>query len=218
LATLGFPAPYQNLLLSEDYQRTGGLIVVFGATGAGKTTTAAATIVARLERLGGFCLCVEDPPENVLEGFHGTNGYVEQMDASDIGYEQALIEALRCFPSGIPSMLLLGEIRSKAEAYEAMQVALDGHLVITTMHAKDIPSGLSRLASLAEATGESETRSMLASGLVLALHQSRTNGAPRLTALKFNKVATAIVQNGAFHHLQDEILKQNKLLQANRHV
>lgn len=210
LSELGFPLEYQRLLLSEDLQRTGGLVIFFGATGAGKTTSAASTVVARLENLGGFCLCVEDPPENNLEGFHGLAGYAEQMDASDIGYEQALVEALRCFPAGRPSMLLLGEIRSKDEAYEAMQAALDGHLVITTMHAKDIISGLSRLASLAGAAGEKDTRAMLASGLSLVLHQSLANNSPRISALKFNQIASAIVQNGSFHQLQDEILKQNK--------
>lgn len=212
LDELGFGLAYQSLLMSEDLRRTGGLVIIFGATGAGKTTTAAATVVSRLQHLGGYCLCVEDPPENVLQGFHGSAGYAEQMDASDIGYELALVEALRCFPSQCPSMLLLGEIRTKDEAYEALQTALDGHLVITTMHAKDIISGLSRLTSLASAAGETETRSMLASGLTLAVHQSLANKTPKMSALRFNPNASAIVQNGALHQLQDEILKQNRAL------
>jgi Tfp pilus assembly pilus retraction ATPase PilT len=213
LSALGFPPAYQNLLLSEELRRTGGLVVIFGATGAGKTTTAAATVVSRLQTLGGYCLCVEDPPENMLHGFHGERGYAEQMDASEIGYEATLVEALRCFPSQSASMMLLGEIRTKAEAFEALQTALDGHLVVTTMHAKDIVSGLSRLAALASATGEKDTRSLLAAGLALAVHQSLSNGTPRMTALRFNAGASAIVQNGALHLLQDEILKQNKTYQ-----
>lgn len=209
LTELGFKKDLENMLLAEDMQRTGGLVIVFGSTGAGKTTTVAGTIVSRLEKLGGYCLCVEDPPENILEGFHG-EGYIEQMDASEIGYEATLVDALRCFPSGRPSMMMLGEIRSKAEAYEAAQVALDGHLVFTTMHAKDIISGLSRLVSLVTASGEQGVRSMLAEGLLLAVHLRMSNNVPQMTVLKFNQMASAIVKNGELHRLQDEILLQNK--------
>lgn len=210
LADIGIPRAHQDLLTSPDFRRTGGLVVIFGATGVGKSTTAAATVIARLEKMGGYCLSVEDPPENILEGFHGESGYAEQMDASEIGYERALVDALRCFPSGENSMLLLGEIRSKAEAFEAMQAALDGHLVLTTMHAKDIISGLSRLAALASANGEKDTRQMLASGLLLAVHQGISNNTRKITALRFSPTSSAIVQNGAMHQLQDEILRQNK--------
>ena len=211
LTELGFKKDQESMLLSEELQRTGGLVIVFGATGAGKTTTVAGTIISRLEKMGGYCLCVEDPPENILEGFHG-DGYIEQMDASQIGYEAALVDALRCFPAGRSSMMMLGEIRSRAEAYEAAQVALDGHLVFTTMHAKDIVSGLSRLVSLISATGEQGTRAMLAEGLVLAVHLRLNNKVPQMSVLKFNQMASAIVKNGELHSLQDEILLQNKLV------
>ena len=208
---LGFLRSQVDLLLSEDLQRTGGLVIVFGPTGSGKTTTIAGTIVSRLEKLGGYCLCVEDPPENILEGFHG-EGYAEQMDASSVGYEAALIDALRCFPSGRPSMLMLGEIRSRAEAYELAQIGLDGHLVLTTMHAKDIVSGLTRLVSLVNASGEQDVRPMLSASLTLVLHLEMVNNKPKMTMLKFNQMASAIIKNGELHRLQDEILLQNKLL------
>jgi len=211
LDELGFRKEYTDILTSDELQRTGGLVIIFGGAGAGKTTTASATVAARLEKLGGYCLCVEDPPEMQLEGFYGTSGYCEQMDATSIGYEKALIEALRCFPSGKQSMLMLGEIRSNSDAYELIQVALDGHLVITTMHARDLISGLIRLTSKAGVTGEKEVRSMLASSLTLAIHQSLTNNVPQMQMLRFNATSSSIILNGSAHHLQDEILKQNKI-------
>lgn len=210
LKELHFKQEHTDLLMSAEMQRTGGLVVVFGSTGAGKTTTVSAVVKARLEALGGYCLCVENPPEYPLEGLHGTAGYCDQIDATEEGYEKALIKALRCFPAGMQSMLMLGEIRSTAEAYELTQVALDGHLVITTMHAKDIISGLNRLISLAGAKGESDVRTMLASSLTLAVHQSIVNGVPVMQVLKFNHTSSAIVQHGVLHNLQDEILKQNR--------
>lgn len=211
LENLGFRKEQVETLLSADLQRTGGLIVIFGNTGAGKTTTASAMVSSRLEQLGGYCLSVEDPPEYPLEGFYGKSGYCEQMDASSVGYERALIDSLRCFPSGRPSMLMLGEIRSSVEAYEVMQIALDGHLVITTMHAKDIVSGLIRLVSLAGVKGDADVRSMLSSSLTLVTHQSIANNVPNMQMLKMNQTSSAIIQNGAIFQLQDEILKQNRV-------
>ena len=210
LSELGLAREHVDLLLSSNLQQTGGLVIVFGTTGSGKTTTVAATVISRLEELGGYCLCVEDPPENRLEGFYGNGGYAEQIDASGIGYKAALIAALRCFPANKPSMLMMGEIRSAEDAYELMQIALDGHLVITTMHAKDIVSGLSRLVSLAGATGEKDVRAMLASGLNLVMHQTLADYSPKLSVLKFNQTASAIVHHGVLAHLQDEILRQNR--------
>lgn len=211
LQELGFLNDQVNLLLSDDLQKTGGLVIIFGTTGSGKTTTLAGTLVSRLEKFGGYCLCVEDPPENVMEGFHG-KGYLEQIDASGIGYEAALVDALRCFPTGSSSMMMLGEIRSRQEAYELTQIALDGHLVFTTMHSKDIISGLSRLVSLAGANGETAVRSMLANGLLMAVHLRMVGPRPKMTALRFNQTTSAIIKNGELHRLQDEILLQNKLL------
>lgn len=209
---LGFRPAIADALLSEDLRKRGGLVVIFGGSGAGKTTTMAATVLSRLEKWGGYCLCVEDPPEYRLEGFHGSAGYCEQVDATERGYERVLQDAMRCFPSGQRSLLMMGEIRSATAAYQLVQIALNGHLVLTTMHAKDIVSGLVRLISLAGQAGEGDIRAMLAESLVLALHQHMEQDTLQTQMLKFNQASSSLVQNGSLHLLHNEIALQNKAL------
>ncbi|WP_187627784.1 ATPase, T2SS/T4P/T4SS family [Paraburkholderia sp. UCT31] len=211
LDKLGLSAAQHAMLTNEELQRTGGLIIIGGTAGSGKTTTATGIMASRLKRFGGYGLTVEDPPEYPLEGFYGERGYCEQIDASKTGFTQAIMDALRCFPAGQHSMLMFGEVRSREAAYELIQVALDGHLVITTLHAKDIVSGISRLISLAaHANGEKEVRTMLAASLQMFVHQRLENGRLHIQTLKMDPVSSAIIQNGAIHSLQDIIIRQNK--------
>jgi twitching motility protein PilT len=147
------------------------LIVICGLTGAGKTTTFSATIAARLRLHGGYCLTIEDPPEDLLEGKHG-EGYCEQLDADEVsGYENATHAALRCLPARDSSMLGYGEARDSAAAAQWFRVAVDEHLVLVTMHSKTILAGLQRLAALARAAGEGNADELITTSLQLAVHQ-----------------------------------------------
>jgi twitching motility protein PilT len=213
LEKLGFLHDNVEFLASEKLRTRGGLILVLGTPGAGKTTTASGIVCSQLARHGGYALCVENPPEYRLEGFHGdVGGYCEQMDATDIGYSQALVDALRCFPTGRPGILMLGEIREKAEAYELMQIALDGHLVITTMHANDTIAGLTRLISMASSsfTSEDSVRGMLSASLRAVVHQRLSHGSAHMSLFDVNERASAILMNGQLHSLQDEMMLQRK--------
>lgn len=214
LETLGFLNENVEYLLSDRLRSKGGLVIVLGTPGAGKTTTASGLVCSQLARHGGYALCVENPPEYVLEGFHGTEGgYCEQLDATTTGYTNALVTALRCFPTGRPGILMLGEIREREEAAELIQIALDGHLVITTMHASDIIGGLTRLIGLAsKGQSEESTRSMLSASLRAVVHQNLNYGKPQMTLFDVTDKASAILMNGALHSLQDELILQRKNL------
>ncbi|MGH9916237.1 MAG: ATPase, T2SS/T4P/T4SS family, partial [Pyrinomonadaceae bacterium] len=92
------------LLLEESFRHTGGLVLIAGDTGAGKSTTAYAAVKDRLIKYGGYCLTVEDPPERELEGFHGEQGYCEQVNANANGFKYEVASAMRKFPAETRSM------------------------------------------------------------------------------------------------------------------
>lgn len=208
LDQLGLPQWIKALLLRAGMREQGGLVVICGLTGAGKTTTWSATIAARLHHHGGYCLTIEDPPEDLLEGEHGS-GYCEQIDADGVGgYSAAVHAALRCFPAKDASMLGYGEVRDAATAAELLRVAVDGHLVLVTMHAKTIPAGLQRLAALAKAAGEDDANELLAASFQLAVHQRFDQGGLLVaTALPKENKVSAHIKVGDFGALKEEVEK-----------
>jgi len=203
---LGLPQWIKALLLASKMREAGGLIVICGLTGAGKTTTFSATISARLRLHGGYCLTIEDPPEDLLEGEHGP-GYCEQIDAEEVGgYENATHAALRCFPAKDSSMLGYGEVRDGATAAQLLRVAVDGHLVLVTTHSKTIPAGLQRLAALARAAGEENANELIATSLQLAVHQRfDLDGRLVASALARENKVVAHIRNGEFAALTQEV-------------
>lgn len=210
LDELMLPSWIKQLLLGSKLKTHGGLVVIFGQTGAGKTTTLSATIAGRLALHGGYCLTLEDPPEHPLEGRHGKAGYCEQLDVDELGgYEKAIHTALRCFPAKDSSMLGYGEVRENLTAAELVRVAVDGHLVLATMHAKSIPEGLQRLAAMAKAAGEENANALLATAIQLAVHQKfDPGGRLEVNALPRDNKATAHIKAGEFAALSEEVQKQ----------
>lgn len=207
---LGLPLWIKALLLQSSMKEQGGLIVIFGQTGAGKTSTLSATIAGRLQLHGGYALTLEDPPEHPIEGAHGSKGYCEQLDVDEMGgFDKAVHTALRCFPAKDSSMLGYGEIRENLTAAELVRIAVDGHLVLATMHAKSIPEGLQRLAAMANAAGEPNANDLLSTGLQLAIHQKfAANGSLDVQALPRDNKASAHIQKGEFSALKEEVKKQ----------
>ncbi|SMH64821.1 putative PilU [Acidithiobacillus ferrivorans] len=147
LADLGFPPMIAQRLLASD-DKTGfreGLVAFLGRTGSGKSTAAAAYIIERLEQSGGVCWTAENPIELALQGRHGKGVCYQLEVADDHGFGEAIRHILRASPN----LILIGEIRDKTAAQEAIHAALTGHLVVTTLHANDLLTGLARLARLA---------------------------------------------------------------------
>lgn len=145
-----------------------GLIVIAGAYGQGKTTTASSIMSSRLSEFGGVGITIEDPPEMPLEGEHGEGvcyqTWVERGEFAD---------ACRKAARWAPSIIFLGEVRDSETAAEALRASINGRLVICTTHADSVPAAIERMFSLAtSAVGSADdTASLLAGGLLCVMYQ-----------------------------------------------
>lgn len=193
-----------------------GLVVISGAYGQGKTTTASAYLTALLSQFGGVALTIEDPPEMPLQGWHG-KGYAYQTWAVQGGFAQECRKAARC----APSIIFLGEIRDSETASEALRAALNGRMVICTVHADSVVTTIERLYALAnggEGKGNSDDMAQLLSqGLSVVIHQ-RLEGMPRKPKVEFLFVGDDagtknMIKNKAFNQLSSVInLQLNRLM------
>lgn len=116
-----------------------GIILVTGPTGSGKTTTLYATLMA-INDVDKKIMTVEDPVEYQLSGIN------QVQVLTKIGLTFA--EALRSIVRQDPDVILVGEIRDRETAEIAIQAALTGHLVLSTLHTNDAPSALIRLQNM----------------------------------------------------------------------
>ena len=119
--------------------RAHGIILVTGPTGSGKTTTLYSTLKAVATDEVNVCT-VEDPIEMIEPAFNQT----QVQQALDMGFA----EGLRALMRQDPDIIMVGEIRDLATAEMAIQAALTGHLVFSTLHTNDSASAITRLADL----------------------------------------------------------------------
>ncbi|MDX2131964.1 MAG: ATPase, T2SS/T4P/T4SS family [Planctomycetota bacterium] len=116
-----------------------GIVLVTGPTGSGKTTTLYASL-RQLDRNSMNISTVEDPVEYTLEGI------VQTQVHEKAGMTFAL--ALKALLRQDPDVIMLGEIRDHETAITAVQAALTGHLVLSTLHTNDAPSSITRLVNI----------------------------------------------------------------------
>jgi len=119
--------------------RTHGIILVTGPTGSGKTTTLY-SVLKQLAKPELNIVTIEDPIEMVHEEFN----QVAVRPAIDLTFGNALRTVLR----QDPDIIMVGEIRDTETAEHAVQAALTGHLVLSTLHTNDAPSSVTRLLDL----------------------------------------------------------------------
>ena len=120
-------------------KRPHGIVLVTGPTGSGKTTTLYSTL-KRLATEEVNVSTVEDPIEMIEPSFNQT----QVQPQLDFGFS----EGLRALMRQDPDIILVGEIRDLPTAEMAVQAALTGHLVFSTLHTNDAPSAITRLMEL----------------------------------------------------------------------
>lgn len=198
------PAIVEALL--DGRHNAGGLILIAGPAGSGKSTTAASVLRSRLRRHGGYCLTIEDPVEYVLEGFHG-RGYCIQIEAeSTSDYQAHILRAKRGFPARTLGLLYLSEIRDAFTAQAAAQMAVAGCLVISTIHSFNLISAIQNYLELMGAENSAIARYTVASCLKLVVCQ-RWDARGQLVSdmLPINETAMGAIKNGVLHSLKDVI-------------
>ena len=140
LAELGFP-PADALRWQQLTARTHGIVLVTGPTGSGKTTTLYSTLKALAGSTVNVCT-VEDPIEMVEPAFN------QMQVQTQAGLELSFADGVRALMRQDPDIIMVGEIRDLATAEMAIQAALTGHLVLSTLHTNDAPSSVMRLLEL----------------------------------------------------------------------
>jgi len=138
MTRLGFEEEDLKLFQNAIHQPV-GMVLVTGPTGSGKTTTLYSALID-LNRESDNILTAEDPVEYNFAGINQV-----QMH-EDIGLTFA--SALRSFLRQDPDIIMVGEIRDFETAQIAIQAALTGHLVLSTLHTNDAPSAITRLIDM----------------------------------------------------------------------
>ncbi len=138
---------FENLgLVDDDYerwqsmtQRPNGILLVTGPTGSGKTTTLYSTLKQLATQQVNVCT-IEDPIEMVEPAFN----QMQVQKKIDLDFASGVRALMR----QDPDIIMVGEIRDAETAEMAVQAALTGHLVISTVHTNDAPSAVSRMLEL----------------------------------------------------------------------
>src|SRR5688572_24511836 len=120
-------------------ERPNGIVLVTGPTGSGKTTTLYSTLKSLATPEVNVCT-IEDPIEMVEPAFN----QMQVQGSIDLGFA----EGVRALMRQDPDIIMVGEIRDLETAEMAVQSALTGHLVLSTLHTNDAPSAVARLLEL----------------------------------------------------------------------
>jgi twitching motility protein PilU len=202
LDTLNVPDVLGSLILEKR-----GLILLAGATGAGKSTTLASMLEHRNQRMTGHILTIEDPLEFL---FSNKKSIVNQREVGrdtqslQIGLKNALRQA--------PDCILIGEIRDRETMTAALSYALSGHLVLSTLHANNSYHALGRILSFYTPEARPALLSDLATGLKAIVSQrllKSTEGGrvPAVEVLLNTHLVSEMIDKGDFSGVKEAMEK-----------
>jgi twitching motility protein PilU len=198
LASLSVPLVLGDLIMEKR-----GLILMVGATGAGKSTTLASMLDFRNENTSGHILTIEDPVEFL---FKNKKSVINQREVgSDTKSLQiALKNALR----QAPDVILIGEIRDRETMSAAIAYAQSGHLCLATMHANNSYQALNRILSFYPVEVRETMLGDLAAALKAVVSQRllRTLQGTRTPAVEImlnTKLVAELIEKGDFSGVKE---------------
>ena len=195
------------MILGDLIMEKRGLLLMVGATGAGKTTTLASMLDYRNEAVTGHILTIEDPVEFL---FKNKKSVVNQREiGSDTkSLEVALKNALR----QAPDVIMIGEIRDRETMSAAIAYAQSGHLCLATMHANNSYQALNRILSFYPVEVRQTMLGDLAAAMRAVMSQRLLRGtaggrAPAMEILLNTKLISELIERGDFSGVKDAMEK-----------
>jgi twitching motility protein PilU len=202
LATLNVPQVLADLIMEKR-----GLLLMVGATGAGKSTTLASMMDYRNEKVTGHILTIEDPVEFL---FTNKKSVINQREVGTdtMTMAAALKNALR----QAPDVIMVGEIRDRETMSAAIAYAQSGHLCLATMHANNSYQALNRILSFYPAEvrptmlGDlaAALKAVVSQRLLRTVHGSR---APAVEVMLNTKLVAEYIEKGDFSSVKEAMEK-----------
>ena len=198
LATLSVPMVLGDLIMEKR-----GLLLMVGATGAGKSTTLASMLDHRNEQVSGHILTIEDPIEFL---FKNKKSVVNQRE---IGTDtESLQVALKNALRQAPDVILIGEIRDRETMSAAIAYAQSGHLCLATMHANNSYQALNRILNFYPMEVRQPMLGDLAAALKTVVSQRllRTTSGSLLPAVEImlnTKLVSELIGKGDFSGIKE---------------
>ena len=202
LADLSVPMMLGDLIMEKR-----GLLLMVGATGAGKSTTLASMMDYRNQTVSGHILTIEDPIEFL---FKNKKSVVNQRE---IGTDtQSLQIALRNALRQAPDVILIGEIRDRETMSAAIAYAQSGHLCLATMHANNSYQALNRILSFYPVEVRQTMLGDLAAAMKAVVSQRllRTTTGTRVPAVEVmlnTKLISELIEKGDFSGIKEAMEK-----------
>src|SRR3982750_535926 len=202
LESLNVPSVLSNLVMEKR-----GLILLVGATGAGKSTTLASMLEQRNQQMAGHILTIEDPIEFM---FSNKRSVVNQRE---VGRDtQSLQVALKNALRQAPDCIYIGEIRDRETMTMAISYALSGHLVVSTLHANNSYHALGRILSFYSPESRPALLADLAAGLRAVVSQRLVRATaggrrPAVEVLLNTKLVSELIEQGDFNGVKEAMEK-----------
>ncbi|MCW3587384.1 ATPase, T2SS/T4P/T4SS family [Burkholderia cenocepacia] len=218
---LGYPEKLQDALLSDTIAK--GLVLFTGGNGDGKSMSQASWLVERLTRFGGAACTIENPIEILLQGQYTNGRVVGTLYQTEVQSEADYGAAIHRLLRAAPDIIMLGEIRTKEAAAQALLASLSGRIVSATLHGNDVQTSLERLKNLVRGSGLDET--LIGDSLSAVIHQSLStvkfgasirhslHAEPLIVAGSTSETAIRnTLRRGEFAQLSSEVQRQKRVI------
>ncbi len=207
LEDIGFP----NEVYNDIVQRTHGLVLLTGITGAGKSTTIASMIDRICEKRACRIITVEDPIEYILPQKYS------MISQREVGRDvESFPVALKMMLREDPDVIFVGEMRDAETIAMTLMAAETGHLVFSTLHTRDAVGTITRILDYFPAGRQDEMRNQLSLGLAYVACQKlipKKDGTGRLVAMEIlnNNYAVAnLIRTGKIEQMYSQLQTKTK--------